>query len=87
MVEEEANCYKFKIGLKYAEPYSSYIFPVEVCYDKSHNIYHLGSSKVDIHNLESVPLFIHELGKLATPDFCIMGALLLVGLVDRFVFC
>ena len=36
---------------------------------------------------ESVPLFIHELGKLATPDFCIMGAVLLVGLVDRFVFC
>ena len=51
LVEEEANCYKFKIGSKYTEPFSSLIFPVDVCYDEGHNFYHLRSSKVDIHNV------------------------------------
>lgn len=40
LVEDEANCYKFKIGSKYTEPFSSLIFPVDVCYDESHNLYH-----------------------------------------------
>lgn len=50
LVEEEANCYKFKIGSKYTEPFSSLIYPVDVCYDESHNSYYLRSSKLDIHN-------------------------------------
>jgi isochorismate synthase EntC len=50
LVEDEANCYKFKIGSKYTEPFSSLIFPVDVCYDESHNLYHLRSNKLDIHN-------------------------------------
>ena len=51
LVEEEANCYEVKIGSKCTEPFSSLISPVDVCYDESHNFYHLRSSKLDIHDL------------------------------------
>ena len=50
LVEEEVNCYKFKIGSKYIEPFSSLISPVDVCYDESHNFYFLRSNKKDIHD-------------------------------------
>ena len=40
-----------------------------------------------IEFFESVPLFTHEQDKPAIPDFCIMGVVLLVGLVVGLFFC
>ena len=57
MVEEQPYCYKFKIASKYIdaskyiESFSSLVFPVDVCYNETDNIYCLCSKQIDIHSL------------------------------------